>query len=237
MSAEDQLRSVEDRIVGRLHKVATRSQQTTAKEVAGLNYLTSLLRPVAWIPAAGGWAASYESIATMVDEVVNWSRPKVILEAGSGVSTIWLGLAARLAPSGTRVVSLESDAEYAARTRATLHRHGLLPTCDVIDAPIVGDEGDAWYDTSDVAVQDVGLLLVDGPPGTTRRNARNPAYWKFRPQLTPQALIVIDDIDRADEKAMALDWVERTPQPARLQHLGDFGGAGFYRYEGQSVTQ
>jgi hypothetical protein len=66
-----------------------------------------------------------------------------------------------------------------------------------------------WYSLSSLAdVNDLDVLLVDGPPGSTGALARFPAYPLLREKLAPSALILIDDVHRNDERSAVDKWIE-----------------------------
>ena len=55
---------------------------------------------------------------------------------------------------------------------------------------------------------DIDLLIVDGPPGSTGTRARFPAYPLLSERLAPSALILVDDLQRSDERAVVDAWLE-----------------------------
>ena len=185
------------------------AQQTTVKELASLDYLTRTLEPTAFIPAAGGWAASYEIIATLVARVVGSDEAVRYLEVGSGVSTIWLGLAMKRLGRGS-VTTFEHDPEFHRRVLALVHDHGLEDVVDVVLAPLVDQPepgSPRWYDLSGwEPVEAFDILFVDGPPGDTGSGARYAAYPRLADHLSDPALVVLDDVHRADEAAILARW-------------------------------
>src|SRR3712207_7775099 len=51
-----------------------------------------------------------------------------------------------------------------------------------------------WYSTSALAdVDEINLLLVDGPPGNTSKLARYPAVPALRDKLGPGATVMLDE--------------------------------------------
>jgi hypothetical protein len=53
----------------------------------------------------------------------------------------------------------------------------------------------------------IDLLFVDGPPKATGPQARFPAIPVLLSQLSDDALIVLDDTAREDERAISDRWV------------------------------
>jgi hypothetical protein len=77
----------------------------------------------------------------------------------------------------------------------------------------LGEEVFLWYDISDPdSIGPVDLLVVDGPPSSTGPLARYPAVPFFQSQLGPGAIVVLDDANRKDEKAVMQRWCEELPQ-------------------------
>lgn len=168
------------------------------------------------LPPMRGWAASPDVVGVLIDELRSAS-PRLIVECGSGVSTLFLALAARQHSPDTRIVALDHDAEYAGKTRALLERHGVAEFAEVRHAPLVPDvAGQSWYDPT-VASDLVGidLLFVDGPPMTTGPLARKPALPVLWDQLSPTGVIVLDDMIREDEQEIAAEWQRDHPDLER----------------------
>jgi hypothetical protein len=112
--------------------------------------------------------------------------------------------------------------------------HGLDDLVEVRHAPLTevktefsgaGEDGPVesaphWYDLSRLDDLDrIGLLFVDGPPQATGEQARYPAVPALLPRCTADAVVVLDDADRPDERALGDRWVaehhlRRTEEPA-----------------------
>ena len=138
-------------------------------------------------------------------------RPRLVLELGSGTSTVWLGYA--LEQVGGRLVSLDHDPRFAEKTRAALAALGLDAVAEVRDAPlrpvVLDDRSFSWYDPDALAdLREVDLLLIDGPPERTGRDARYPALPVLKDRLADTATIVFDDAHRHDEQVALRRWVE-----------------------------
>jgi GT2 family glycosyltransferase len=167
-------------------------------------------------PLLGGWAASPDVMLWLVDEMLA-QRPKLVVECGSGASTVWLSLLVREFGLATRVVALEHDAGFARATREQLARHDLSDLAEVRDAPLRPLESGAeqttpWYDVNAVDdLTDIGLLFVDGPPGSLGPGARFPAMTLLKERMADSCAIVLDDANRADETTTAHRWRELAP--------------------------
>lgn len=168
-------------------------------------------------PLCGTWPVSFEDpaidphLAELAARLVASERPRLILECGSGSSTVILAACLRELGSG-RLVSLEHDAGYAERTRAWLRLVGLEDWASVVTAPLqqrqVGETTMLWYGPGyeDELHEGVDLLLVDGPPRRVAKLARYPAVPLLRAHLSPSCVVLADDGDRRESRRMAQDW-------------------------------
>lgn len=220
----------------RLDKLS-REVATMSTELAGLgqaNYeqleayvdLRGLIQPRAPLPALRGWAASPD-VLRLLAETMWRQRPELIVECGSGSSSVWLGyLAEQIKPA--RVVCLEHDEHYARMSRDLIRAHHLDDVVEIRLAPLAdwthGGQTYAWYDTK--ALDDlagIGLLFVDGPPGTTGPEARFPAVPLLFPRCGDDVVVVLDDSDRDEETAVSDRWLEEHPEFERVELRFDKG--------------
>lgn len=145
-----------------------------------------------------------------VVKLVREKQPSTIVELGSGLSTLYLSrcVSERLGPI---VYSLEHALEYLESTRQLLDMHGATDDVRLIHAPLVdtpmGGRTFSWYQLPDRLPDEIGLLIVDGPPGGTGKLARLPAVGCLIERLQPGAVIVLDDAHREDEREIARVWV------------------------------
>jgi predicted O-methyltransferase YrrM len=167
------------------------------------------------LPASRGWAASPDLLLVLIDQVIT-GRPSLIVECGSGASTLWLALAIRRFGIDGRVVALDHDPVFAGKTRDFLVRHGVGDLAEVRDAPLenfsLGGEAYAWY--ARAAWQDltgIGLLFVDGPPEATGHQARYPALPLLSEALSPAAVVVLDDLVVPDMQKVLRLWLDAYP--------------------------
>lgn len=120
----------------------------------------------------GGWSIGPDTarvLATLFDAV----RPRLVLEFGSGSSTVlFAALCARM-DEGARVVSLDETETFATRTRGMLNALGLSQRATIVVAPVVrrtiGDWTGRMYRPSEAAMRHAldgrraDLVFVDGP--------------------------------------------------------------------------
>jgi len=180
------------------------------REVEALAQLFQGFTPRAPMPSSGGFALNPTDLLDLL-HLVRTRRPKLVVELGSGTSTVWLAYV--LEQLGGRLISLDHDPGYAAKTRAALAQHRLTEVAEVRDAPLRTVELEGrdypWYDTGALAdVEGVDLLLIDGPPAKTGPDARYPAMRVIEHRLADAATVVVDDANREDEQAAMRRWVE-----------------------------
>jgi hypothetical protein len=65
-----------------------------------------------------------------------------------------------------------------------------------------------WYNVEAFRdINEIDLLLVDGPPGSLGEMARYPALHVLESQLAPNAVVILDDADRPDEQGIVRRWI------------------------------
>lgn len=151
--------------------------------------------------------------------LVERTRPSLIVECGSGTSTVWLGLALRRNGHG-RLVSLENHPDYLVRTTGFVAAHGLSEIVEVRGSALVDTETPrgsmSWYGLPEELPSGIDLLIVDGPPGQTGSHARYPALPVLRDRLSPGATVVLDDTGRHPEQDILQFWADDLPGVTRL---------------------
>jgi predicted O-methyltransferase YrrM len=135
--------------------------------------LAAALGPRAPLPDPGGWAASAELLVELARRVIE-ERPRLVVELGSGLSTIVSALTLRQVQDA-RLVSIDHDTDYAVRTQRQLAANHLSGLVDVRVAPLVETTKFGrpmlWYDTSGLD----DLVDIDlGPDDSMRKSAQTP---------------------------------------------------------------
>lgn len=126
-----------------------------------------------------------------------------VVECGSGVTTVLLGL---LAPAkGVEVLSLEHDAQWASQVRSVLEIHGI-EAVHVETSPLVDYGAFDWYRLPAFAPDSISLVICDGPPGSTR-GGRFGLLPVVADRLAESAIILLDDAQRPEERAIVQRWV------------------------------
>ncbi|HEX6325486.1 MAG TPA: class I SAM-dependent methyltransferase, partial [Jiangellaceae bacterium] len=224
---------------GQFAKQISKVVKGQTREVEALLQLYRWVEPTEPMPPSGQWAMNPQGLLALF-ALVRRNRPRVVVELGSGTSTVWLayGLAANgpVGDNGSsrigRLVSIDHEPEYADQTRAmvALHAGQIAPT-EVRDAPLrplsLGTDEFQWY-SRDVFedIREIDMLIVDGPPRRSGPLARYPAIPVLLDRLADNAIIVLDDATRKDEKQAAQRWMTEhagiTPESSPIGRLGVF---------------
>ena len=176
------------------------------RQIEAMQQLLSLLKFSAPVPPTRSWAASPDLLLTLA-QLVQKHNPKLVVELGSGVSTLVVAKA-----GAKKVISIDHSGEFADKTREILKEHkvrGVEIRVAQLKAHISGVD---WYDTAVIKdLKRIDLLIVDGPPGSKNPEARMPARAEFIAKLSPKAIIVIDDVNREGERKLAEAFAKALP--------------------------
>jgi predicted O-methyltransferase YrrM len=179
-------------------------------QIQALMNLYALVDVTAAMPPLRGWMASPDVLLLMAQELLT-RRPALVVECGSGSSTVWLAMVIKKHGLPTRLISVDHLEEYQSATQRLLREHGLTSVAEVRLAPLLPTQlpnhGTPWYDASVFEdLSGIGLLFVDGPPAATGPLARMPALPLLQSRLSPDALVVLDDTIRSDEVETVRVW-------------------------------
>ena len=207
------LRALHQKINTRIAReiaVSTKELKTSMwqsyRQTEAMQQLLSLLKFSAPVPPTRSWAASPDLLLTLA-QLVRKHNPKLVVELGSGVSTLVVAKA-----GAKKVISIDHSGEFADLTREVLKEHkvrGVEIRIAQLKAHISGVD---WYDTEVIKdLKRIDLLIVDGPPGSKNPEARMPARAEFIAKLSPKAVIVIDDVNREGERKLAESFAKALP--------------------------
>ncbi len=215
------LAKIEEDIVALRRIVRTRDDRAKERLKSGLASLVNTLSILPELDIKGavphfphqGFEITGEEAAFLF-HLVRRHRPKLVLELGSGSSTVLFAAALRANGAG-RVVSVEHDALHARHTANLLEQAGLSDRVELVLAPLVDlkldDRAFQWYDLEPrlgTLTEKIDLVFVDGPPGKVQSLSRYPALPILLPHLSPRALVFVDDGSREDETKMVTMWAE-----------------------------
>ena len=204
-----------------LHQRVSKSNQQTQESIKelkeqvwhsyrqseALQQLFALLKFSAPIPPTRSWAASPDLLLTIA-ELVRTRKPRLVVELGSGVSTLIVAKA-----GARKVISIDNSAEFAEKTREMLKDHKVRGV-EVRVAPLKAHaSGVDWYDTAKLKdLKKIDMLIIDGPPGSKNPDARKPALKELLAKLSPNVVVVIDDVNRIGERQLAEAFAKALPR-------------------------
>ncbi len=173
------------------------------------------------LPYLGSWKADTGLLELLVDHIFE-HRPALVVEFGTGASTLVLARALKMAGGGS-LISFDQHAEFVEATRVWLSDHGLQ--ADLRAAPLKrsphGWPG-LWYDHGPLPTG-IELMLIDGPPWTVHPLTRGAAVSLFD-HIAPGGTIMLDDAARPGERIVARRWRRLRPDfTFALDHSGTKG--------------
>jgi hypothetical protein len=140
-----------------------------------------------------------------------------VLECGSGLSTILLGVLA--GRTGKRIWSLEHDGRWARRMRAEIRRRDIRGV-EIVHAPLRDYGAFSWYDPPlERLPARFSLVLCDGPPGDTP-GGRYGMLPAMRGRLGGGCVILLDDLHRPAEREIAARWARELGGTCEVRGTG-----------------
>ena len=170
------------------------------------------IQPTRPLPTMGGVAILPDFAVLVVNEILN-HKPKTIVELGSGTSTLLSGYCLQKLGRG-RVHSFDHLERFARATADNVHAHGLDDFATVTHAKLTPVTVDGtqynWYDTAELnRIKPIDMLIVDGPPAELGHHARYPALPLLADALSDNAVVILDDAARPDDRATIHRWLKK----------------------------
>lgn len=195
----------------RTQQLFQRQEFLTHSQLESLFSIYSLLNINYPLPPMRGHAISPE-FANILMSTIYEQKPELVVEAGSGVSTLIAAYSLKRLGAGT-VISLEHHEKFLEIGTGNLKKHGLQDIATIVYAPLkevaVRDGKWLWYDTAQLKkLKSIDMLIVDGPPAGTQKLARYPALPILFNLLSDDAVVILDDGFRKDEKKILDLWLE-----------------------------
>ena len=202
-----------------------RQQFEQTEALFGLYFsLSGILLP---LPETKGWSANAD-LLRLIYKKIRREEPNLVVELGSGSSTIIGGYALQQNGSGC-LVSLEHLEEHASQSRRMISFYNLGDYSRVLEAPLIdytlNGENWKWYSLENFDPEEpIDLVVVDGPPGSLQDLSRYPAFPLLKEWLSKETTFIIDDGDREDERNMVGKWL-REDSSATSEYRDVKGGA------------
>lgn len=207
------VKSLNKRVVREI-KAASDNLYSQIESLISLNKRLSLRDE---LPPLRKWPASPDFLLCLHKWVCD-NKPKVVVETGSGATTLVIADALRRNGYG-KLYSFEHLSFYADQTSKMLENECLSAWVELRLSELApwkskhlanNDQKQqlSWYNISEWDAGDIDLLIVDGPPASTCDYARYPAMSVFYNALTPLAEIWMDDANRPEEKKICQSWAD-----------------------------
>lgn len=224
----DELKSGLKEVETRQAKALGRLHLEVVKDVVFQGRLAEKLGP--WfdsISSLNSWSICPE-LGLWILQYIEESGPEIIVEFGSGVSTLILADGLRRRGAG-KLLSIEHNEKYYEQTRSLIISNDLegfvqLELCPISTIEINKIEH-KWYSivapklTNFLAGGKVDFVLVDGPPAATQKFARYPALPVIKQHLSPDAIVILDDGARTDEEEIVRRWLSEADGSLRVEFL------------------
>lgn len=161
------------------------------------------------LPYLGSWKADTGLLTLMVDHIFA-EKPKLVVEFGTGASTLVLARALQEAGGG-RLISFDQHADFIDATRDWLAEHGLKADLHAVALrPSPGGWPGLWYDHGPLP-DGIELMVVDGPPWSIHPFTRGAAASLFG-HIAPGGTVMLDDAARPGERIVARRWRKAFPE-------------------------
>jgi predicted O-methyltransferase YrrM len=155
------------------------------------------------LPYLGSWKADTGLLELLADHILE-ARPRLVVEFGTGASTLVIAKALQLAGGGT-LISFEQHTDFVEACGKWLAEHGLEADLRVARlTPSPGDWPGLWYDHGPLS-GGIDLMLIDGPCWALHPFTRGAAETLFD-KVSPGGTVMLDDAARPGERIVARRW-------------------------------
>ena len=179
-------------------------QNTVALSSIDFNY------PVSF----GGWSID-GFLAKRITQILLESPPKLILEIGSGSSTILIEKCTRQLGYTPEHIAIDHEKRYLKLTERLALANSPDNTIEFHQCNLgeIQAHDGPWYLglPEIIGSRKIDLLIIDGPPETTHPRARYPALPILHDHLSQNCIVILDDASRDDEKAIIKKWLSMYP--------------------------
>src|SRR5438128_2388429 len=166
--------------------------------------------------ANDGFAARIDFLTEVATRAATTAGP--ILECGSGMTTLLMGLLA--GRRGVQTYSLEHIEEWRARVLDAIQQFEI-PNVEILLTPLRDFDGFSWYDAPLAELPNrFDLLICDGPPGETR-GGRYGLLPVMRERLGKGAVILLDDTERSGESEVLRRWMNEAKLSATTRESAE----------------
>jgi len=192
-----------------LRAVIEKMRKLSDGQVPSRQLLSELI--TAW--SNEGYSANLDYLEEVANQAISAKGP--ILECGSGVTTILIGILS--AQRKTEVWSLEHFPEWRKRVVDVL-AHNNIKGVQVCSSPLIEYGEFVWYDPPFAKIpKEFSLVVCDGPPGATK-GGRYGLLPVMGSRLPTGSIILLDDAGRPAEMEMINRWQSESAFETRVVH-------------------
>jgi predicted O-methyltransferase YrrM len=160
------------------------------------------------LPNLGSWKADTGLLKLVIDHILE-HKPKLVVEFGTGATTLIIARALQKAGGGT-LISFEQHSDFVDATRQWLADYGLQADLRAVPLrPSPDGWPGLWYDHGPLP-RSIDLMLIDGPPWTIHPMTRGAAASLFD-HMAPGGTVMLDDGARPGERLVARRWRRHYP--------------------------
>ncbi len=187
-----------------------------------------------------GKSAICPDFAALLLNVIQEIKPNVVLELGSGLSTIIAGAILKKIGKG-KLISIDQDLKYVGQTRTKINEHHLDEWVTLHHSPLKEYTIDKvlteWYSPLQLQPESIDLVIIDGPAQlpTSPRATRSAALPLLFPYLAPQATLLLDDAKRDHEQETLQSWKHKFPE-IQIEMLDHQKGAAIIKIGVSKLT-
>ena len=210
-----------------------RSDEHNSNQMEAMQALYSIFQFNSPLPATRKMAASPDFLRLVVDTILS-KQPKLVVELGSGISTILVGKALEKNGGGD-LISIDNDEQYAELTRKKIDLEKLSNIAKVITAELklhtINEQNYMWYESTFLKEinQKIDLLIIDGPSRIINKNARYPAIPLLNNYFSDKIIILIDDGNRRDDSYTIKKWLDEFDE-FKSEYIGTEKGTFILKY-------
>lgn len=165
----------------------------------------TLLRSLVYRWGNAGWSADISYLRRLLEEMLA-ARQYTVLECGSGLTTVLLGVVADR--QGHKILSLEHHPGWHERISETLEK-ASIKSVDIYYCPLKDYGKFDWYDLAAGGFPndcEFDLVICDGPPGTTK-SGRLGLPYVMASSFRDHCVIIADDAHRPGERQAINHWI------------------------------
>lgn len=185
-------------------------------------------------PVFTEWTIDSDLLKIIIDDIYNKKYNINILELGTGLSTIVLSKILNKLNNG-KLYSIENDRIFYEKTKKLLELNKLDNICDLFFSPLeyvyINGIKWTWYNIYFLSkVNNIDILIIDGPPAYIQKMSRFPALPILIDKLNYNISIYLDDGNREDEKKIIREW-KNLYKELNFEFINTFKGAWYICYE------